>query len=346
MPQHDLDIANAAGNVFRADLNAALVALGTNQKGPTAPAGPAAGWIWIDDNTPSATLWTVFQYDGAAWVTIGFIDSTNDRYYAAGVPIWGGTAGGTANALTVTSTPAPTARFPGLMFNFLAAAANTAAATLNDNGLGAAAIRRPDNSALLPGDVLPGELVQVVWDGTLWRLCAWPASFVKVDQRVASASAQIDIALPAGFTEFELRFVDVRPVTDGATLQLRTTTDNFATVAATAGDYTLTTEFTRPAATDVQSVAVATPAAINLSAGSDVTNAAVTVRGVLRFWIGDGTRLPHFNVESSSLEDAVANLTMLRGMGFRQVATAINGIRLFMSSGNISRGTFKLYGVR
>ena len=166
MPQHDLDIANAAGNVFRADLNGALAALGTCQKGPNAPTGPAAGWIWIDDNTPSATLWTVFQYDGAAWVTIGFMDVTNDRYWAAGAPIWGGTAGGTANALTITTTP-PAPRFPGMLVNFFVSSANTGAATLNDNALGAVAIRRPDNTALLPGDMLAGELVQVVWEQLL-----------------------------------------------------------------------------------------------------------------------------------------------------------------------------------
>jgi hypothetical protein len=346
MPQHDLDIANGAGNVVRADINGALSALGTHQKGPTAPATPAAGWIWVDDNTPSATLWTVFQYDGAAWITIGWIDTTNDRYYAAGVPIWGGTAGGTVNARTITSTPAPTARFPGLLFNFIVPAANTGAATLNDNALGAVAIQRPDGTALLPGDMMAGELVQVVWDGSAWRLTSFPAAFVKVDQRTASASAQIDIALPSGFTEFELRFFDMRPSVDGAELRLRTTQDNFATVEATAGGYTVTSEFSRPALNDVQSGVIASPAAIQLSTGADTTNVAVTMRGVVRFWIGDGTRHAHFNAESSCLENAVSALTMLRASGFLNSTGAINGVRLLMSSGNIARGTIRLYGVR
>lgn len=346
MPQHDLDCANAAGNVFRADLNAALAALGTHQKGPTAPTGPAAGWIWVDDNTPSSTLWTVFQYDGTDWITTVFIDTTNNRYYAAGAPVWGGTAGGTANALTITSTPAPTARYPGLLFNFLAASANTGAATLNDNGLGAVALQRPNGTALLPADLMAGEFTQVVWTGSVWRLTSWPATFVKVDQRTASGSAQIDIALPTGFTEFELRFVDVRPATDNGSLQLRTSTDGGGTFAATAGDYSFTNEFSRPAVNDTQSATATSPASISLAVGSDAGNPSVTVSGVARIWIGDGTRLPMVRVESGALEDAVSALTMQRVVGVRNNATAINAIRVFMSSGNISRGTFKLYGVR
>lgn len=344
MPQHDLDIANGAGNVVRADINAALAALGTCQKGPTAPAGPAAGWVWIDDNTPSATLWTVFQYDGVAWVTIGFMDVTNDRYWSAGSPIWGGTAGGTANALTITTTPAP-ARFPGMVVNFLAASANTGAATLNDNALGAVAIRRPDNTALLPSDITAGELVQVVWDGTLWRMTRWPDAVIRWDRRVASNSAQIDIALPAGFTRFRLEFDAVRPVTDGAFLRLRTSTDGGATFAAAASDYSQAQEFTQTGTSNVGSTA-STPDAIALSTGADTTNTAVSINGTVDFFIGDGTRQPSFIGQASCLDNGSGLLLMHRVHGLRSAVTAINAIRLLMSSGNISIGTFRLIAVR
>jgi hypothetical protein len=344
MPQHDLDIANGAGNVVRADINAALVALGTHQKGPTAPAGPAAGWIWIDDNTPSATLWTVFIYDGAAWIPIGYLDTTNDRWHSIGAPIWAGTAGGTANALTITTTPAP-ARFPGLIYSFLAASANTGAVTLNDNAIGAVAIRRPDNVALLPNDMMPGDVVQVVWDGSLWRMTDWPEAYVREDRRVASASAQIDIALPTGFTRFRLEFDSVRPVTDAAALIMRTSIDNGATFASAASDYNQTLDTSRPGSSSVTS-ATALSAHITLSAQMDTANTGVSINGTVDFFIGDGTRQPWFNVQSSTLEDSVAALTRLGVVGLRASATPINAIRLLMTSGNISIGTFRLYGVR
>jgi hypothetical protein len=43
MAHHDLDIANADGATFRADLNNALMALGSTMKGPNAPSAPVAG---------------------------------------------------------------------------------------------------------------------------------------------------------------------------------------------------------------------------------------------------------------------------------------------------------------
>lgn len=346
MAQHDLDVANAAGNVVRADINAALVALGTHQKGPAAPGSPSAGWIWVDDNTPSSTVWTVFQYDGAAWITIGWIDTTNDRYYAAGTPLWGGTAGGTANALTITTTPPLTARFPGLIVNVVAASANTGAATLNDNALGAVSIKRPDDSALLPSDILSGEMVTLAWDGTQWRMVDWPDGMIRVDRRTASASAQIDIALPAGFTEFELHFDAVRPSVDAANLILQTSVDGGSTFAASASDYNMTVEATRPATNNVYSLSDATATAISLSVAADIANALVSINGKCRFFIGDGTRQPSFRAEATALEDSVAALTMTRGFGVRSSAAVINAIRIKMNTGNISIGRFRLYGVR
>lgn len=344
MPQHDLDIANAAGNVVRADINAALVALGTNQRGPTAPAGPAAGWVWIDDNTPSATLWTVSIYDGAAWAIMGYLDVTNDRYWSAGAPIWGGTAAGTATALTITTTP-PAPRFPGMVVNFLAASTNTGAATLNDNALGAVAIRRPDNTPLLPGDIIAGELVGVVWDGTLWRMTRWPEVDIRWDRRVASASAQIDIVLPAGFTRFRLEFDNVRLSIDGALLHLRTSIDGGATFAAGGTDYTQTLEATNAGASNVVSSQGSGPN-ITLCFGADNANAAVAVNGVTEFFIGDGTRQPVFETRASALDNSSGFLALHRGVGLRGLATAINAIRILPSSGTITIGTFRLIAVR
>lgn len=89
MPQHDLDIANASGAAVRTDLNNALAALGSAMKGPNAPPAPLAGMIWVDDDTPSATVWTVKQYDGADWIELGRLDITNNAYTPSeGVIAW------------------------------------------------------------------------------------------------------------------------------------------------------------------------------------------------------------------------------------------------------------------
>lgn len=91
---------------------------------------------------------------------------------ARGLNSWGGTAGGTADARTVSITPALTAYFAGLTVRFInGAAANTGAATLNVDGLGAVAIRKGDGTVDLdPGDLPASALVTVVHDGTVFRL--------------------------------------------------------------------------------------------------------------------------------------------------------------------------------
>jgi hypothetical protein len=83
------------------------------------------------------------------------------------------TVGGTANALTATLDPVPAdwASLTGVPFRILVATASTAAATLNLNGLGARDIVYPgDNSPLLPGELRPGALRTVVYDGTRLQL--------------------------------------------------------------------------------------------------------------------------------------------------------------------------------
>ena len=74
MPQHDLVLDNASGAAFRADANNALAALGSTMKGPNAPPAPIAGMMWLDDDTPSASVWTLKLYDGADWISIATFD--------------------------------------------------------------------------------------------------------------------------------------------------------------------------------------------------------------------------------------------------------------------------------
>lgn len=52
----------------------------TTFKGPSAPSSPTpvAGQLWIDDDTPSATVWTLKVYDGTDWIALALIDSTNN----------------------------------------------------------------------------------------------------------------------------------------------------------------------------------------------------------------------------------------------------------------------------
>ena len=78
MAQHDLNVANQSFSAFRTDMNNALVALGSQNSGSSAPRSPQSGMIWVD--TTTATAWQPKIYDGAAWINLPFYinTSTND----------------------------------------------------------------------------------------------------------------------------------------------------------------------------------------------------------------------------------------------------------------------------
>ena len=75
---------------------------------------------------------------------------------------WGGTAGGTANALTISVTPAITTYVSGQTFRFFSGGANTGATTLAVNGLAAYPILK-EGSAALTGGEIQGTLIQVTY---------------------------------------------------------------------------------------------------------------------------------------------------------------------------------------
>ena len=81
-------------------------------------------------------------------------------------------AAGTANALTLTYSPAPASLYSGLTLSFYKNASdNTGAVTLDVNSLGAkAVVRRDGSTALGAADLKANTLYQVSYDGTSFRV--------------------------------------------------------------------------------------------------------------------------------------------------------------------------------
>jgi len=73
---------------------------------------------------------------------------------------------GTANTYVITLATAPTAYAEYQMFRFKAKNSNTGASTLNVNGLGTIALVKGVNTALVAGDILAGQIITVIHDGT------------------------------------------------------------------------------------------------------------------------------------------------------------------------------------
>lgn len=86
------------------------------------------------------------------------------------IPIWSGTAGGTADALTIAPTIAVAAYTAGQRFEFIAASANaTTTPTIVVSALTAKTIVDRAGNALTIGAIQPGLCV-VFYDGTSFRL--------------------------------------------------------------------------------------------------------------------------------------------------------------------------------
>lgn len=84
--------------------------------------------------------------------------------------IWAGTAGGTANAITISTSPVTTTLVTGRSLKFISSAANTGAVTIAENGLTAKAITKNGATALIAGDIPSGALVVITYDGTQYQL--------------------------------------------------------------------------------------------------------------------------------------------------------------------------------
>lgn len=90
-------------------------------------------------------------------------------------------AGGTANALTAAFDPAPSAyaELVGAPLRVRVTAANTGAATLNVNGLGAVPIRTQSGAELSAGALAVGSVQELLYDGSAFQVMGTGSDDIK-----------------------------------------------------------------------------------------------------------------------------------------------------------------------
>lgn len=108
-------------------------------------------------------------------------------------------AGGTGNALTVTLAPVPTdyAQLLGIPLRIIIAVTNTGSATLNANTLGAVTLRRQSGAECQPGDLVTGQVVEVIKTASQWRLTHPVASDYSGAQNLAVFTTSDTFICPA-----------------------------------------------------------------------------------------------------------------------------------------------------
>lgn len=106
----------------------------------------------------------VFERVGGTYIEKLALDAQTGKWNYA-------TAAGSANAITASLTPLPSALTTGMKICLRMVSANTGATTINVSGLGAKPVLYNETgTALIGGDWLAGSLVDFVYDGTNWRI--------------------------------------------------------------------------------------------------------------------------------------------------------------------------------
>jgi len=163
--------------------------------------------------------------------------------------------------------------------------------------------------------------------------------WVRISTASASASATIDFTgISSTYDMYMVEMMNVIPATNGVALQMRTSANNGVSYDSGASDYvgfTSHQRFTSPATVNGGGAYILlSDAILNTREGFSgfiyITTPSAAARCHIRSF-GSCT--------SSTPQESLAIVG-----AYRDAASAVNAIRFFMNSGNITSGTFNLYG--
>lgn len=149
------------------------------------------------------------------------------------------TSTGSANAYLIALSPAPAAYVAGQKFTFKANFANTGAATLNVNSLGAKAINLFGTLALVTNQIIVDQIVTVVYDGTQFQATSissvrgdWETLrnvTISNDTTVEFEDGVSGVVLDSTFDEYRIMVKDYVPATNAQNFLVNFSVDGGAT---------------------------------------------------------------------------------------------------------------------
>ncbi|MBB6217489.1 hypothetical protein HNQ80_003610 [Anaerosolibacter carboniphilus] len=119
-----------------------------------------------------------FDQENHANYNMDVIDSSISSHSADNVIHTSYAVNTSASDSYIITIPGITAYTAGMIVSFKATIANTTAATLNINNLGAKAIKKNVTADLETGDIVANQIVQVIYDGTNFQLLSIPSANV------------------------------------------------------------------------------------------------------------------------------------------------------------------------
>ncbi len=162
-------------------------------------------------------------------------------------------------------------------------------------------------------------------------------------QTVSNVSAVTFINLPTGYTSFQIKWYNMLPPTSGASIQLQCSTNNGTSWVST-GYYGVSLFATSDSYSDVASIGTSNGSSLLLAYSVlNVAHYACSGEMLLSNIGASQTIYPAFYGRSTYLRITNPGVSSVFVGGY--VATAgCNAFQLFFSSGNITGGTFELYG--
>ena len=160
-----------------------------------------------------------------------------------------------------------------------------------------------------------------------------------------SAASSVDIT---GFDEtlydgYEIRINNLKPVDDGVSLYIRTSTDGGSTFDSGAGNYGYTFKSTNSTGSDANSVSTGTTQlGINSTTIGNATGEYIS--GVVQLFRPDEAVNTMVDFRGGHF-DTGGSFHHLRGVGFRLSNADVDALTLFFSTGNIASGTVDFIGI-
>ena len=386
MAQHDLNIANQSFPSFRSDLNNALSAIQTTHSGTSRPTGAVAGQIWLDTTSAtSPTLKYYDGADDISLATIDHSANTVN-WLDSTVSITGLTTTATGTVLTLTDThlnSTVSIRIPTtkgidddsgnefLKFTKTASAVNeftiinsaTGSApeiqsTGGDTNIDLKITPKGSGKIILDGLAFPNadgtanQVLQTNGSGVL-SFASASADYVLLATTTASSAASVsfDGYFSSTYTNYEVIISDVRPASANEKLVCRFRRSN---ADVTASNYSSAGRRTHQIAggSDVNDGRYASNASqIDILTNSQPASASRTLGSKIIIYNPlSTTSYKKVNFQSVGGSDDGGGTNGIWNVNLYSQLTdntnALSGISFYYTSGNISEGIFKLYGIK
>ena len=175
---------------------------------------------------------------------------------------------------------------------------------------------------------------------------ATPAGVTVISETVVStAVASVDLTgfVPADYTSYEIELINVVPISDGATLNARTSSDGGSSYDSGASDYGWSYYGINTSATTQSDGAISSEARVCQPAGSAAGEDGVS--GTMRIHGPDLSKETKASYHMTYCDNAGRHANVIGG--FTRLSSAdVDGVQIYFSSGNIESGTIVFRGIK